>query len=140
MGSSSVIDSVRLEALRRSALDSTYVSLGGRRTASVHEFYRYPARFSPHFARAAIEAFTEPNELVIDPFAGGGTAVVEAQRSRRRSIGADINSLATFVTQAKVAVHPCDKPDSSAARVQPTVVSRRRSGTCSTRTRGRRFR
>src|SRR5438270_9377278 len=36
-----------LAALRDATLSSTYVSMGSRRTASVHEFYRYPARFSP---------------------------------------------------------------------------------------------
>lgn len=104
---SAALDRSRLEALRVAALDSTYVSLGGRRTASVHEFYRYPARFSPQFARAAIEAFTSANDLVVDPFSGGGTSVVEAQRLGRRSIGADINSLATFVTRAKTTLY-CD--------------------------------
>ena len=43
-----------------------------------HNFYRYPARFSPKLVRAAIEAFTEPGDLVLDPFVGGGTTLVEA--------------------------------------------------------------
>src|ERR1700731_1047133 len=30
-----------------------------------HSFYKYPARFSPIFARAAIEAFTQPGDLVL---------------------------------------------------------------------------
>ena len=44
-----------------------------------HNFYKYPARFSPEFARAAIEAFTEPGDLVLDPYVGGGTTLVEAR-------------------------------------------------------------
>ena len=87
--------------LRRAALDSSCISLGGRRTASVHEFYRYPARFSPQLARAAIEAFTSPRDLVLDPFAGGGTTAVEAQQLGRHTIASDINPIATFVTRAK---------------------------------------
>lgn len=43
-----------------------------------HGFYRYPARFSPIFVRAAIEAYSEPGDWVTDPFAGGGTLLVEA--------------------------------------------------------------
>ena len=43
-----------------------------------HNFYRYPARFSPKLVRAAIEAFTAPGDLVLDPFVGGGTTLVEA--------------------------------------------------------------
>jgi hypothetical protein len=69
-----------------------------------HGFYRYPARFSPLFARAAIKAFTSPGDLVFDPFAGGGTTLVEASASGRRAIGTDINALAVFVAQAKTTV------------------------------------
>ena len=90
---------------RRATLDSRYISLGGRRTTSVHEFYRYPARFSPQLARAAIEAFTNPRDLVLDPFAGGGTTVVEAQQLGRYAIASDINPLATFVTRAKTTLY-----------------------------------
>jgi DNA modification methylase len=44
-----------------------------------HNFYRYPARFSPVFARAVIEVFTRPGDTVFDPFMGGGTSLVEAR-------------------------------------------------------------
>lgn len=54
------------------------VSNRGRVTGAPHDFYRYPARFSPVFAREAIEAFTLPGETVLDPFCGGGTTLVEA--------------------------------------------------------------
>lgn len=66
-----------------------------------HGFYRYPARFSPLFVRAAIEAFTEPGDLVLDPFLGGATTAVEALALGRRAAGIDINALAIFVAQAK---------------------------------------
>lgn len=66
-----------------------------------HNFYRYPARFAPGFARAAIEAFTDEDDTVLDPFVGGGTSVVEALAAGRRAIGADLNSLAVFVSRAK---------------------------------------
>lgn len=61
-----------------------------------HNFYRYPARFAPGFARAAIEAFTDVSDTVLDPFVGGGS-VVEALAVGRRAIGVDLNSLAVFV-------------------------------------------
>ena len=66
-----------------------------------HEFYRYPARFSPLFARAAIKAFTRPGDVVLDPFMGGGTTLVEARALGRRAIGIDINTLAVFVSKVK---------------------------------------
>lgn len=66
-----------------------------------HGFYRYPARFSPLFARAAIEAFTDPGDVVMDPFMGGATTPVEALALGRRAVGVDINALAVFVARAK---------------------------------------
>ena len=66
-----------------------------------HNFYRYPARFSPRFVRAAIETFSEPGDMVLDPFMGGGTTLVEALALGRCAIGTDISSLATFVAEVK---------------------------------------
>lgn len=69
-----------------------------------HGFYRYPARFSPTFVRTAIEEFTQPGDWVCDPFAGGGTTLVEAMALGRNAIGIDISSLSTFVCEAKTQI------------------------------------
>lgn len=66
-----------------------------------HSFYRYPARFSPQFARSAIEAFTNPMDTVMDPFMGGGTTAVEALSLGRPFWGSDINPLSIFLARAK---------------------------------------
>ncbi len=70
-----------------------------------HNFYKYPARFSPQFSRAAIEIFSNPTDLVADPFMGGGTSLVEARASGRMGIGTDISSLAQFVSSVKTRVY-----------------------------------
>ena len=92
-------DSKRLAKLVEAASDTTPVA------GLTHNFYRYPARFSPKLARAAIEAFTEPGDLVLDPFVGGGTTLVEAMVLGRHAIGADISSLATFVSEVKTTLY-----------------------------------
>lgn len=66
-----------------------------------HCFYKYPARFSPAFARAAIDTFTLPGDLVLDPHVGGGTTLVEAVAAGRKAVGVDISALAEFVTGIK---------------------------------------
>lgn len=73
-----------------------------------HAFYRYPARFSPKFAEAAIAFFTEPGEIVYDPFMGSGTTLVEAMRLGRRSLGTDLNSLAVFISRTKATLYTDD--------------------------------
>ena len=69
-----------------------------------HGYYKYPARFSPTFAKAAIKAFTKPGQLVLDPHVGGGTTLVEARAAGREAIGIDISALAEFVARVKCIV------------------------------------
>jgi len=95
------IDVDALADVRTAALSRAPISLGPRRTASPHEFYRYPARFSPELASSVITAFSRPGDLVADYFVGGGTTLVEARRAGRLAIGSDINSLSVFVSQVK---------------------------------------
>ena len=79
-----------VSAVRRAAGDQSPIQ------GLTHCFYRYPARFSPRFAGAAIDAFSRPDQLVLDPYMGGGTTIVEAVARGRRVIGNDLNSLAVF--------------------------------------------
>ena len=100
--SSRMLESARPESTARlveAAYDASPVS------GLTHNFYRYPARFSPKLVRAAIETFTEPGDLVLDPFVGGGTTLVEAMALGRNAIGADISSLATFVSEVKTTLY-----------------------------------
>lgn len=89
----------RITALIDAARDMTPVS------GLTHNFYRYPARFSPKFVRAVIEAFSMPGDLVLDPFMGGGTTLVEALATGRHAMGSDISSLAAFVSAAKTTIY-----------------------------------
>lgn len=115
-----------VDAIRDAVLSRSYVSLGSRRTSSPHEFYRYPARFPPAFARAAIEAFTSIGDLVLDPFVGGGTTLVEARLLGRPAIGADLNPLAVFVSRVKA--RPLRAAPLDAVEDWATSLSRRLGG------------
>jgi hypothetical protein len=66
-----------------------------------HTFYKYPAQMLPDFAREIIHEYSEPGDIVLDPFMGGGTTIVEAVAAGRRAVGIDINPLAAFVTSVK---------------------------------------
>lgn len=75
-----------------------------------HNFYRYPARFSPAFARRAIDLFSRPCDVVLDPYMGGGTTIVEAIASGRKAVGIDLNPLAVFVAKVKTTpLQGCEK-------------------------------
>jgi len=95
-----------------------------------HCFYKYPARFSPSFAREIILSFSKPGDLVFDPFMGGGTTLVEACALGRRAIGTDINSLAVFLAQTKTSKFTrseLKRLHSWAVQLTPKLNLRRRS-------------
>jgi len=86
-----------------------------------HTFYRYPARFSPVFARACIQSYSKPGDVVLDPYMGGGTTVIEALVLERRAIGSDINSLAVFIARVKTTPLEVSEQDSLAEWATCTV-------------------
>ena len=67
-----------------------------------HRFYTYPGGFSPIFVESAIKTFTKKKDLVLDPFMGGGTSLIESIRLNRRVVGIDLNPIAYFVTKVKI--------------------------------------
>jgi len=95
-----------------------------------HNFYRYPARFSPRFARAAIQCFSRPGDLVLDPYMGGGTTVVEALAGGRRVVGNDLNPLAVFVARVKTTELAKNEVDAVARWAQEIVPMLSYRGHC----------
>lgn len=64
-------------------------------------FYSYPAKFQAKLPRGLISKFTRKEDLVFDPFVGGGTTGLEAMLLERQFIGYDINPFAIFVSKVK---------------------------------------
>ena len=50
----------------------------------------HPAQFPEELAMRAVQIYTKPGDLVIDPFSGSGTTHVVAKRTGRRFSGADL--------------------------------------------------
>jgi DNA modification methylase len=89
----------------RIKIDPTWSFVGKTRkdTAYItHGYHRYPAKFIPQIVSRLIEKYTKKNDLVVDPFGGCGTALVESKIMGRPSIGVDINPVAVLITKAKI--------------------------------------
>lgn len=79
-----------------------------------HALHPYAARFPPALARWAIERYTAPGDRLLDPFAGSGTALVEARLMRRHALGSEIDPLAALISRVKAT--PLEPAAVSAAR------------------------
>jgi len=71
-----------------------------------HGYHRYPAKFIPQVARRLIEEHSGPGDVVVDPFMGSGTTLVEALMAGRRARGLDINPAAVIASRAKTTPLP----------------------------------
>lgn len=78
------------------------------RSRLTHYLFRYPAKFHPPVARKLIEEFSGEGDLVLDPFCGSGTLLVEALGVGRSSIGTDIDPVAIFVSRVKTLSIPVE--------------------------------
>lgn len=67
-----------------------------------HGYHRYPAKFIPQIVSRLAEKYTKEGDLIVDPFGGCGTTLVESKVMRRPSVGVDINPVAVLITKAKI--------------------------------------
>lgn len=66
-----------------------------------HSYYTYPAKFIPQLASRLIKEHSQKGEIIIDPFMGSGTTIVESIVNERIGIGTDINEIAYLVAKVK---------------------------------------
>lgn len=68
----------------------------------VHEWYRFILSYPPHLVRKYIEVFDLANDaVVLDPFCGTGTTLVECKKSGIASVGLEANPVVHFAATVK---------------------------------------
>lgn len=79
------------------------VTAGSLPDRATHMLHPYPAKLLAQIPLffLATDRFSRPGELVLDPFCGSGTVLVEALIAGRNAIGADANPFARFLAEAK---------------------------------------
>lgn len=68
-----------------------------------HFLHPYPAKLLAHIPNFFLqsERLSSPGDVVLDPFCGSGTVLLEALLAGRNAIGADSNPLARLITRVK---------------------------------------
>ncbi|MBU2476692.1 site-specific DNA-methyltransferase [Candidatus Micrarchaeota archaeon] len=66
-----------------------------------HNFHPFPAKFIPQIPNKLINNLSSESDVVLDPFCGSGTSLVEATILGRNAIGVDINPVSCLISEVK---------------------------------------
>lgn len=70
---------------------------------AAHDWYRFVLSFPPHLVREYLDRFqVSGRDVVLDPFCGTGTTLVECKKQGIASVGIEANPIAQFASQTKV--------------------------------------
>jgi len=73
---------IEKEGLKPKPVQALEVPVLAKPHSSIYKMHRYWARRPQNVFSKLIEHYTNPGDLILDPFCGGGVAVVEALRLR----------------------------------------------------------
>lgn len=66
-----------------------------------NNIHKYPAKMIMKIPSVVIPCLSKAQDVVLDPFCGSGTVLLEAKLKNRNSIGLDINPLAVLISRVK---------------------------------------
>ncbi len=76
-----------------------------------HVIHKYAGKFIPHIPRWALHRYLprKASALVLDPFVGSGTTLLEAYLYGQHGYGVDVDPLARLITKVKTTAIPEDR-------------------------------
>lgn len=70
---------------------------------AVHDWYRFVLSFPPHLVREYLQRFkVGSDQMVLDPFCGAGTVLVECKKQGIAAVGVESHPMAHFASEVKV--------------------------------------
>jgi hypothetical protein len=92
----------KLEGVAKEHFAPVTIPVVAKAHTPVYNMHRFFARRPFNVFEAMIKHYTNPGDIVLDPFMGGGVTVVESLRARRRVVGVDLNPIAWFIVDTEV--------------------------------------
>lgn len=84
------------------------------RTKHVHRLHPYKGKFIPqlveyfldnHTDKFKTQVYFKPNDIILDPFCGSGTALVQSNELGIHALGIDISEFNTLISNVKIGKH-----------------------------------
>lgn len=85
------------------AISKDLVALQKRHSSEYYtnNIHKYPAKMIMKIPSVVIPYLSSEQDLILDPFCGSGTVLLEAKLKNRKAVGLDINPLAALISKVK---------------------------------------
>lgn len=101
-------------------------------TKHVHRLHPYKGKFIPQLVEYFIdshkdqykkESYFKPGDIILDPFCGSGTALVQANELGIHSIGVDVSQFNCMITETKLLDYDLIKLEKEIRKIVSVIVS-----------------
>ena len=72
-----------------------------QRTKHVHRLHPYLGKFIPQLVEVFLKKFFKPGQIILDPFLGSGTTLIEANLLNMPSIGIELSEFSFLIAKVK---------------------------------------
>lgn len=101
-------------------------------TKHVHRLHPYKGKFIPQLVQYFIDdhtdnfkkkAYFKNGDIILDPFSGSGTTLVQAHEMGMHSIGIDVSQFNCMITEAKLLNYDLTKLEAEIKKIKQTITN-----------------
>ena len=93
-----------------------------QRTKHVHRLHPYLGKFIPQLVEWFLARYFQPDDVILDPFMGSGTTLIQGNEMRMHTIGIDISPFNCLIARVKAAKYDVEKARSEILEVEQRVA------------------
>ncbi|MDZ7371480.1 MAG: helix-turn-helix domain-containing protein [candidate division KSB1 bacterium] len=93
-----------------------------QRTKHVHRLHPYLGKFIPQLVEWFLARYFQPDNVILDPFMGSGTTLIQGNEMKMHTIGIDISPFNCLIARVKAAKYDVEKARYEILEVEKRVT------------------
>lgn len=93
-----------------------------QRTKHVHRLHPYLGKFIPQLVEWFLARYFQPDDVILDPFMGSGTTLIQGNEMKMHTIGIDISPFNCLIARVKATKYDVEKARSEILDIEKQVA------------------
>jgi len=94
-----------------------------KRTKHVHRLHPYLGKFIPQLVEWFLARYFQPDDVILDPFMGSGTTLIQGNEMKMHTIGIDISPFNCLIARVKAAKYDITKASYEILDIEKKVAN-----------------